>query len=97
MQDRNNAESFSGRFLYYFQPALSSYQPPQNSSVSLDRFYLVDPDRRKRASINIFCCIFSWQWGRATSSTSISYGPPPTEFYYNNKQTHDNGKLRDII
>ena len=35
--------------------------------------------------------------GRATSSTNISYDPPPTDFYYNNKQTHDNGKLRDII
>ena len=31
-------------------------------------------------SINIFYCIISWQWGRATSSNNISYGPPLQSF-----------------
>ena len=40
-----------------------------------------------QCSVNIFFCIILWQCGRATSSTNTSYSPPPTEFYYKNKQT----------
>ena len=29
-------------------------------------------------SLNVFNCHINMQWGRATSSTNISYGPSPT-------------------
>ena len=49
-------------------------------------------------SINVFYCINKFkQWGWATGSTNISYGPLPTNVYINVMQTHDNGKIMLLL
>ena len=60
-----------------------SLSPPPPPRLHTQMVILSKVSIQASVRLNIFYCIFkpAEQWGWATSSHNISYGPPPTETY----------------